>query len=317
MADLIDELKRRAPEFGFFRAVSLLTEYFRKKSNDTSPLNSGRIRFTPDLSITFPPSDITGASADAESVRLMLSFMGLLGVSSPLPNYFIDYIARYPDNGAALADFCSIFNNRLYALFYGALCKYRIPLAVSSPAFLHRLALLAGNPSTEQQTAHWRMCAYAGMLSTRRRNAAGLSALLADFFGGIPVHITQWVPRRVRLPNPTKLGGDGAALGVNTTIGTETLDFSGKFRVTLGPLRRELFESFLEGSDNLAAVRRLVASYLTDPLAFDIEVVLAAADLAPVVLGGDNARLGRTSALGECRPGAVGDEYAAVFEGTG
>jgi type VI secretion system protein ImpH len=312
MADLTDVLAREGQSFGFFRAVSLLEEYFQKKEGDGSPVRTGRIRFSPDPSIAFPHSDITAATTENGVVRLMLSFMGLLGASSPLPNYFSDYIARNPENGEPLADFCALFNHRLYALFYEAFRKHHFALAAFSREMQHKLLCLAG-VREHGENASLRMLAYAGILSTRRRSARGLETVVSDYFGGIPVSVTQWVARRARVPNPTHLGLD-AALGINCTVGTEIGDISGKFRLTLGPLRRSSFESFLEGSANIEALRTVVASYVTDPLEFDIEVKLAASDLIPVVLGEDLARLGQTSALGRCAETA-GEAYAVVLAG--
>jgi type VI secretion system protein ImpH len=118
----------------------------------------------------------------------------------------------------------------------------------------------------------------------------------------------------VSLPNPTALNGS-AALGVNTTVGTEVIDYSGKFRVAIGPLRRERFESFLEGTGNITAAREMISFYSLDPLSFDIEIKLEAQELVPVVLGKVEASLGRTSSLGECLFGAKGEAYSVVLPG--
>jgi type VI secretion system protein ImpH len=313
MADLIEQLRDNGREFGFFQAVRLLEEYFRTRDGDGSPMTSGRIRFVADPSIAFPGSDVSAVTCDDEVVRMWLSFSGLLGVDSPLPNYFADYIARYPDSAGALSDFCAIFNNRLYAFFFEAFRKYRFSMALRTDALLNRISALNGHSCSRGGDA-FRMCAYTGMLSTRRRSARGLATMLSDFFNGVPVGVSQWVPRRVSLPDPSALGGD-AALGVNTMLGTEIIDYSGKFRVFVGPLRRETFESFLDGTENLAKMKTLVESYMTDPLAFDIEVRLAPSDLVPVILGEGLARLGQTTSLGRCADGATGGEFSVVLPG--
>ena len=73
--------------------------------------------------------------------------MGLVGVSSPLPIYFSEYVARHEENGRPLIDFLNIFNHRCYVLFYLAWKKYRASRALSagiSDPFVRRIALLAG-----------------------------------------------------------------------------------------------------------------------------------------------------------------------------
>jgi type VI secretion system protein ImpH len=312
MADLIDTLTKEGQNFSFFQAAMLLEEYFAKKHNDSAPFRSGRVRFFPDPSIVFPQSDISKVASDGEQVRVMLSFMGMVGASSPLPNYFSDYIARYPENAQALYDFCTIFNNRVHALFYRAFCKYRFSLAVLLGGFLSNVSHLAGNPGGGPQGAQ-RMLAYAGVLSSRRRSARALETVISNYFDGVPVGVKEWLPRWTPVANPTKLGS-AAALGVSTTIGTEIFDMAGKFRVSVGPLKRDMFETFLDRSPKIKAMRKLVQSFMTDPLEFDIEVRLSAQDLIAVVLGQENARLGQTSSLGSSAA-ATGDAYAVVLAG--
>ena len=93
------------------------------------------------------------------------------------------------------------------------------------------------------------------------------------------------------------------------------LDRSGKFRVTVGPLGRETFERFLEGSPNADRLRELVRSYVTDPLDFDVEILLAPGELVPLVLGEQSARLGQTASLGECAQRA--SEARTILEDNG
>jgi type VI secretion system protein ImpH len=271
----------------------------------------------PDASLSFPSADIFGIIKEGDGIRMMLSFMGLTGISSPLPNYFSDYLARYPESSAALADFCAIFNHRIYVLFYNALKKYRFHMAIRHPDTLAKIASLSGSSTAKPLMANigaYRMCAYSGALSTRRRSSRGLESVISDFFGGVQTSVIEWMERRVALPNPTALDGS-AMLGINTTVGTEIIDYSGKFRVSIGPLRRENFESFMEDGENIAAARQIISLYSVDPLSFDIEIKLEALDLVPVILGETIAGLGRTSSLGECALGTKGEAYSVILNG--
>jgi type VI secretion system protein ImpH len=83
--------------------------------------------------------------------------------------------------------------------------------------------------------------------------------------------------------------------------GTTFYDVSGKFRVVIGPLKREVYENYLSKSENIATMKSIIQSYITDPLDFDIEVQLQSMELVPVCLGWDNSRLGTTSSLGKSK----------------
>lgn len=299
MSGLIERLHAEAREFNFFRAVQLLEEHFGSKDGGADAIDSGRIRFTPDSSIAFPSSDITAIDEHDGAVWFTLSFMGLVGVSSPLPVYFSEYVTSHPEAAAPLYDFLTIFNHRLYALFYRAWKKYNFSFNftddVSDP-FTQKIALLSGvGPGHGAGGA--RMLAYCGMLAGAPRSANALGALLGDYFGGVQVTVTEFVPRWAPLKNIAPLGG-AASLGVSTILGTSYFDRAGKFRVTVGPLSRQVYEKFLPGGKNIAGLREIVSGYIGDPLEFEIEVQLQSMELIPVVLGEDGARLGETSALG-------------------
>jgi len=303
MAGVIDLLEREAKRLNFFGAVSLIEDYFGEKGT-ADPLNTGAIQFETDPSLSFPPSDIVSIKKLDDRIVLRLSFMGLAGVSSPLPAYFGDYIVRREAEAAALLDFLTIFNNRMYALFYRAWKKYHLTSiagGVSDDPLLRCIAALAGIPlNMELPASSLRTLAYAGLCAGMPRSHAALEALLSDYFGNIPVSVTEFMPRWAPLPDPMRLGNnENARLGETAILGTSLYERSGKFRVSLGPLTAEQFESFLPKGKNHAAVKGLIESFCAEPLDYDLEVLLESRDLKPVVLGADVARLGETAALGE------------------
>ncbi len=307
MADLIEQLRVQGRTFDFFQAVMLLEEYFSSRG-ETDPVRRGRVRFSPDAGVAFPACDISDVTVNDSGVRLMLTFMGLFGVSSPLPQYFSEYITQHEDN-PALADFLSIFNHRVYSLFYQAWKKYRALL--NRADMIGIIARLAGvqNPNSGRES-DLSMLAYTGIL-TGRRSARGLEGLLSNRYGGIPVSVHQWMPRWTPVSGQRGIGHD-AALGINIMIGARVYDVAGKFRVTLGPLPRERFEQFTADTRQLHEVKKIIEDFIADPLEFDIEVQLQALDLIPIVLGERQGRLGVTASLG--KSGLSGSASSILIE---
>ncbi len=308
MADLIGYLEREARRLNFFGTVALLEEHFEEQGA-ADPVNSGRIQFEPDPSLAFPASDIVSIVKHDDRIAIKVSFMGLVGVSSPLPVYFSDYIVRHEAEAGALLDFLTIFNNRIYALFYRAWKKYHltgITARATNDPILRCIAALAGVPlNMELPAPALRTLAYAGLYAGAPRGHALLEALLSDYFGNIPVRVQEFMPRWAPLPDPMRLGENdhkglygNARLGETAILGTSIYDLGGKFRVSIGPLTPEMFESFLLKGSNHAAVKKLIEAFLYDPLDYDLEVLLQSCDLSAVTLGADNARLGVTAALG-------------------
>jgi type VI secretion system protein ImpH len=299
MSHLVTMLEQRGFEMDFFHAVSLLEEFFAHRYPlQTDPLLSALVRFISDTSITFPPGDISAIrfDRDTDQVQMICSFLGLLGISSPLPNYFLEYSLRYPEEGAALIDFLNIFNHRMYVFFYQAWKKYGFIYRSLKPgpgSMLQDLGYIAGmDPDAIQNNK--RLAAYTGLLALPIRSAEGLRTILSDFFNNLPVTIRQWMERWAPVRDLKKIGVD-SVLGKTTMMGTHILDISGKFRVTIGPLEQSVFKTFLPDTQNIKQVKDLVKHYCTDALEFDIEVTLKPTDLTPVVLGKNDAALGITS----------------------
>jgi type VI secretion system protein ImpH len=260
----------------------------------------------------FPANDIESIRDHTKSIELILTFMGLAGVSSPLPLYFTEYVSRNPETGAAMHDFLSMFNHRMYTLFYRAWQKYRFSGLQKNAAhpIMHRLCSLASIDNTAiADKLKKRLIAYTASFSQKNRSSAGLRLMLSDFFGGIPVTILQWQPRLVTIVDKPKLGVT-MQLGVSSIIGTQKLDCAGKFSVTIGPLDREQFSQFLPQSENIAAMKKIIGLYVSDPLEFDIKVSMKSSEFFPVILGHSNALIGLTAMLG--KPEEAGGAQSVV-----
>ena len=150
-----------------------------------------------------------------------------------------------------------------------------------------------------------RLSSYAGVLGQRRRSAAGLQAMLSDYFGGIDTKIIEFMPRWVTIPDEYRAclgtGGGGVQLrlGETFTIGDRIRDFAGKFRVVLAPLKLEAFTRFLPGGADSHKLCQLVKLYAPDQLSFDVELLLSRDEVPPLQLGTGLAQLGWTSWLGK------------------
>jgi type VI secretion system protein ImpH len=319
MADVIDLLEREARRLNFFGSVELLESFFHARGI-ADPLSAGRIQFHPDPSFGFPPSDIVSIKRHDDRIIFTLSFMGLVGITSPLPVYFADFIVQHEAEAGALLDFLTLFNNRMHALFYQAWKKYRLIRMYSHPndsGSLRRcVASLAGLDiavltSGEEKD---RLLAYTGLLAGKARGSAGLCSLLSDFFGVAPVRIFEFMPRWAPLPEPMHLGDDpNSRLGTHAILGTSIYDRSGKFRVMIGPVGSTAFESFLPNGKHHTLAKMLIESYCAEPLDYDIEVLLQIEDLITVELGRDNARIGENAAIGDA--GGAGEEKSMLLEG--
>ena len=335
---IIDKLFQKGYRFNFFQAVYLLDKLHQSSASpgEEGPLSEELIRFRASSKLSFPPVDvysierkdgkpIQDITGRPEIVRIVLSFMGLYGVHSPLPSYFSEVIALVDDRDdehepdyvagdmgiRALRRFLDIFDHRMYSLFYRAWKKYRYHLQFRerardsmSQCMLSLLGL--GTPALQDLVGveASRLIAYTGIIGQKVHCAAGLRGLLSDYFGGIGVDITEFIPRWVVISEQyrPRLGldhsGTKARLGETVTIGERIRDLSGKFRIALGPLNLERFRRFLPGGTDSQELCDLVRFYAPDQLSFDIRLILRKEEVPPLRLGAGLAQLGWTSWLG-------------------
>ena len=305
-------LFREGHRFDFFQAVHLLERRFADAPapGTTTAYRQERIRFRPDPSLVFPPTDVRSIETVEENSQphacLTATFMGLYGIDSPLPYYFYNELATGEEDTFALRDFLDLFNHRLYAFFYQAWKKYRPALHHRPPArraHTRRFLTLAGlgtpgalTEQNEEPVSQTRLAAFVGRLVSRWRNAEGLRALLRGFFEGLPVRIVENVPRWVRIRRRPAVGG-AMRLGRNATVGERVYDRSSCFRIVLGPMGLDTYRSLLPGGAGARRLQWLVRSYAPDHLDLEVELRLAASQ-APAAALGDGAQLGLTTFLG-------------------
>ncbi len=277
--------------FSFFQTVRLLK---RLSSDGETPGATLRIR--PDLSFDYPESDVASVRHDAERNRyeILTSFLGLYGVSSPLPAFYTEDLidAELEDRSTARA-LLDIVHQRLFTLFFSAQKKYRPLYGMTEDGASDYVSQLFSLLGLREKTllnrlpAPHRLLRYIGLFSQKPRSALGLKTLLEDAFDGMKTDVTQCVPRNVKIPPPQRLNlGKGAALiGVNAILGEEIEDRCGKIKISIGPLTRKRFQEIINTADQWTALVFLIQYYLTDPLECDLELILAENEAETTQLG--------------------------------
>lgn len=314
--EILQRLSREGYRFDFFQVVRLLELAFpgAPSPGETPDVGAERIRMRPDAALAFPPADIRRIVPPADPaapVQLHLTFMGLYGVSSPLPEFFCETAATEQDETRALRAFLDLFNHRLYAFFYRAWKKYRPELFRAAEGLegyvdVHARRFMAlsglGTPRAAEQVPVPRhlLLTFASRLLPRARNAEGLEALLSGWLE-LPVQVEENVPRWVAIRDRPRMGRSGMQLGRSSTIGRKIYDVMGKFRLHIGPMDRPQYLALLPGGALAGALAWLVRAYLPGYLDFDVELRLRSAALPPTRLGDRDGRLGLTATLGTPR----------------
>lgn len=300
-AHLENDLLTQGREFSFFQAVRLL-RHLRPRRGEPSGDVEPAARVRPNLSLAFPSADIdriTEMEDDgATRYEIVANFLGLYGTSSPLPTFYTeDLLLEDGQDESVSRDFIDIFNQRLYQLLYRTWTRSRWFLQVAEendPIYLERLYCLLGlgHAALRRDMPQARLLLrYIGLLSQFPRSAAGLTALLQDALNDVPISIIPCIARLAEIPVEQRLamGVANNCLGLDSIVGEQIEDRMGKFRIRIGPLSQADFLRFTPGHVDYDLLIRLTDFYISEPLAYEMELILAA-DQARTVRLGDASR---------------------------
>jgi type VI secretion system protein ImpH len=292
-ADLFD----RGWSYSFFQAVRLL----RRMHSDVKEAGGApddHIRVRPDLNLSFPAADIAkieaDESGDQKQFRITTTFFGLYGTSSPLPTFYTeDLILEAGQDESVSRDFLDIIHHRLYGLLFQAWMKYRLFFQVAEAhddQHLERLFCLLGlgEPELRRDMTNARgLLRYIGLFTQFPHSAAGLITMLRDALGEVPLQIVPCIRRMAAIPEPQrlKMGISGSRLGMDSYVGEAIEDRMGKFRIQIGPMNQAAFLDFTPGQPGYAKLTALTAMYVTEPLEYEVELVLAANQAQTARLG--------------------------------
>lgn len=327
---LTDDPLGEARRFSFFQLVQLLERHYRPAARvgRQGPASGEVLRFRPEASLAFPPSDVVAlervSDPDAPPrFRLTTTFMGLYGITSPLPAFYTEELLAKDSDGDAVRAFIDLFHHRLLSLFYRSWSKYRYHTQFEpdgadevSQRLLGLIGLGTAGLTSQTGTPPVRLIRYAGLLSQRSRSAAALEGMLSDAFDGLPVRIESCTGRWVTIAPEQRsaLGRSNCRLGEDLSIGGRVFGRGGAFLISIGPMSFERFTRFLPGGEDGATLEALVTFFLRDRLDFDVELRVTGHEIPRVQLASaGRARLGWTTWLDSDEREEAG-ERSVVFQ---
>ena len=316
---------------------------------DYDPRDEGLfLRSAPELG--FPTTEIVGIDLSNGRHELVVTLMGLMGVSGVLPTQYAQLVLESQRHKhTALRDFLDLFNHRALSLFIRAAMKYRLPFSYeraavrrlgSTPAERSRWVVDAGSdaigsvlralvgigqPSLQyrQQVPDDTLAFYCGYLARSVRSAHGLERMLSAHFGQ-PLRVAQFQGRwmswqeseQTRLEATPSAEKNFATLGRTAVLGSRTWDVQSSFRIEVGPLDYAEFREYLPGGRRFAELGALTRTFVGPAMSFTVQLTLKASEIPESVLLGDGQpggpALGRNFWL--CARQPQGDASDAVFD---
>ena len=257
-----------------------------------------RLGQDPDLS--FAPAPLASFETDGGGPpRLQVRLFGLFGPNGPLPLHITEYarerlrLAGDP----TLSRFLDVFHHRFLALFYRAWAQAQPhvnrdrPKADRFTVYVGAFIGMAPSASRDRDALpDLAKFFHVGALIRHVRNTEGLTHILQHFFR-VPVQIEEFVGHWLSLGagERTSLSSDGATLGSGAVLGGRVWDRQHKFRIRLGPLTLDQYESFLPGGKPLRKLVDWVRMYLCFELDWDVRLMLKPNEVPSLTLGSRSA----------------------------
>src|SRR5262245_23397559 len=277
-----------------------------------------RLGQEPDLSFAPAPLASLEFGKDGAPPRLQVRLFGLLGPNGPLPIHLTEY-ARHRLRHAGdptLSWFLDVFHHRFLALLYRAWAQAQPHVnrdRIDEDHYLTYvgafIGIAPGSLRNRDTVGDVAKLFHVGTLVRQVRDADGLAAIIRQYFR-VPARLEEFVGHWLVLArrDRTYLGPDSKTLGVSAIAGGRVWDHQSKFRIHLGPLTLDQYESFLpatrrapEGEKpRVTLLRKLVdwvRFYLCLELDWDLRLRLKKEEV-PTLRLGKKGQLGWTTWLG-------------------
>jgi type VI secretion system protein ImpH len=282
------------------------------------------VRLGQDPDLSFAPAPLASFEAhDGQVPRLQVRLFGLFGPNGALPIHLTEYAHERLQHAAdpTLSRFLDVFHHRFIALFYRAWAQAQ-PYVNRDRPREDRFAAYVGSflgmsPAVFRDRDALPDLAkffHVGALIRQVRNSEGLMHILQHFFR-VPVQIEEFVGHWMFLSAGERsfLSSGRASLGSGAVLGRSVWDRQHKFRIRLGPLTLEQYESFLPGGAPLRKLIAWVRTYLCFELDWDVRLLLKHDEVPKLSLGGGQ-RLGWTAWLGHRRAETSADDLCLDAE---
>lgn len=304
------EIEARPYDFNFFQVLRRLESRFRSMpriGHAARPMDEP-VRLGQEPHMQFAASPVAGyvPGTDARRASLRVFFFGVFGPNGPLPLHLTEYARQRAYNYAdrTLSRFVDIFHHRLLALLYRAWADVEPAVSHDRPEtdqVATWVAALSGRADVSMRNRDampdLAKLFFTGHLAASSRHPEGLVAMIETILG-VPAKIEELVPKWVQLPEDARFrltsGAEARGLGLDTVLGTQALQLQQRFRIVVGPVTPEQFESLLPGRSGMRTMHAIVRNYVGRELEW--ELVLMPKSLEPMKLG-STARLGWTSRL--------------------
>jgi type VI secretion system protein ImpH len=308
----VEHLLANAREYDFFVAVSMLERLTAEavRVGGDGPYDREAIRFRHDPSLAFSAAEVVRvkrvkvprpAEHALEQKRsrfeITTTFLGITGSVTPLPLYLAEEIEQGDEATRIKQDFLDLFHHRVISLVYRVGMKFdfaREYVHDANDSWSRRMLALVGFDAYDtwrpRHLPRWQILRLAALFGANVRSGRTIEVALQDVIGhallGAKVSMRQFSGEWTPLDKEQRmaLGVLNSRLGIDSVLGIECFHKAGKATVVIGPLG-DNFRRFLADGDLYPVVCEVLGLLTTEPVEFELDLVLAPQARPPFLLG--------------------------------
>jgi len=301
-APVIKRLMNEYYSYSFFQAVSLLESFYDEQipltEKNVHPIKEF-LKFAVIPKHTFPPNkgisklvvDESGSDeiGTPEKLLMNISFMGLIGQSGVLPEWYdlIAYKRYYYDKDKkdqeiksyrfGLVDFLNIFHHRLISLFYLSWKNSQI----QNEKYTKLIYSISGTANQKTEKKKLDLLSGFSRFFSQIRPSAHMIRSILSFYTKLKIDIEQCVPQLTPVVTNDQivLGKKNNTLGLNMICGNKVWDCQNKFRIIIGPVSFDEIYDYLpthpnQHSEKLIFLCKFVRMIVGLEYEFDIRLLI-------------------------------------------
>ncbi len=295
--------------FSILRHLEVNQDASKRLIGETVSPSHELFRLYQNPSMSFIYKNIDAVALKDNKFQIAINEIGLLGANSPLPSHLLEFIfqRKHQYGDSAWASFVNMLQHRILTMFYRSWMNAQSVMSLENKGndkFSRYIASIAGFAVVDQNqpnqyVEHFSKLYFAGYSLQRNRSADNFQSLLSQYFS-LPIRLDENVGQWFTLPKKeqTRLGSDKRyTLGDGLIIGRKIYDAQNKFRLTIGPLALDEFQSFFKNGFNAKRLIEWVRFYVGAEYDWDVQLILAKTEVPNIMLGNHN-KLGLTTWLG-------------------